>query len=162
MVAAATLVVAAVFVATSAATCGTGARALVVDVGALGCVLLALSVLWRPVLLTPALLALAVPAVVVVATHSGSEAIVIGLAPLLVATGELAGWSFDLRSIVGESRAVAARRLTDVAILTVGAAGVAAAVLAVSGLPAPGGILPLLAGAGGTLAVVALATVRRW
>jgi hypothetical protein len=35
-------------------------------------------------------------------------------------------------------------------------------VLAVSALPAPGGVLPLLAGAAAAVAIVALAAVRRW
>jgi hypothetical protein len=162
VVATLTLAVAIAYLALSAAAGSTEVRFLVLEVGAVGWVLLALSVLWRPPLLTPALLVLAVPAVVLLVTHSDQKALVIALAPLLVATGELAGWSFDLRSVVAESAAVAARRLIDVAILTAGAAGVAGAVLAVSALPAPGGILPLVAGAGATLTVVALATVRRW
>jgi hypothetical protein len=161
-VATATLVVAAGAIATSAVGCDPGVRTVVVEIGIVGWVLLAVAVFWRPAALTPSLLVLALPALFVVGTHSDQQAIVIGIAPLLVATGELAGWSFDLRSVVSETAAVTRRRLLDITIVTVGAAAVAGAVLAVSTLPAPGGILPLLAGAGATLAVVALATVRRW
>jgi hypothetical protein len=134
----------------------------IVDVGAIACGLLALTVLWRGGVLIGAMLALALPALFVVTTEPSRQPVVIALAPLLVAIGELAGWSFDLRSVVAESAPVAARRLSEVAIVTAGAAAIAGTVLAVSALPAPGGIIPLLAGAGATLAIVALATVRRW
>jgi len=159
---AAALVVAALAVTLCVVACGPNVRRVAIEIGAIGWVLLALTQLWRPVILTAAMIGLAMPAVLLVMDQSGHGATAVPMAALLVATGELAGWSYDRRSIVPEAAAVTAARTAGTAALTVGAAIVAAGVLAVSGLPAPGGVLPLLAGAGATLAIVAFAALRRW
>jgi hypothetical protein len=160
--AAAALVVGALTVAVAGVAAAPDVRTLAVEVGVLGWVLLAVAVAWRGIVLTPALIGLGIPAALLVVHHQDTAPMIVPAAALLVATGELAGWSLDRRSVVREAPILVARRLASTAGLTVGAAAVAAAVLAVSGLPAPGGVLPLLAGAAATVAIVALAALRRW
>ncbi|HKA02706.1 MAG TPA: hypothetical protein VKD67_00205 [Acidimicrobiales bacterium] len=158
----AALAVAAVTVAVAGAAAAPDVRALAIEAGVLGWVLLGVALVWNGVALTPAMLGLGVPAALIVVHHHDTVPMIVPAAALLVATGELAGWSLDRRSVVPEGAAVAARRLAWTAGLTAGAAAVAAGVLAISGLPAPGGALPLLAGATATVAIVALAALRRW
>jgi hypothetical protein len=86
----------------------------------------------------------------------------VAAAGLLLATGELAGWSIDLRSVAPEGRAVTRDRVATTVLLAVGAAVVAAGVLAASDLPAPGGVLPELVGLGALLAVISFAALRKW
>jgi hypothetical protein len=156
------LVVAAAAVA-AGVVAGPGRLAqLAVQLGIIGWVMLAAALVWRPVVLVPAMVGLAFPtAIAALDGHSGTGALV-GATTLLVVTGELAGWAIDRRSVVPESRAVTARRAATLAGVTGGAAVVSAGVLAAAGLPAPGGALPVVAGTVAALAVVALAALRRW
>jgi hypothetical protein len=133
-----------------------------VEVGVLGWLLLAVAVAWRGIALTPALVGLGIPAALLVVHHQDTAPMIVPAAALLVATGELAGWSLERRSVVREAPVLVARQLASTAGLTAGAAAVTAGVLAVSGLPAPGGILPLLTGAAAIVAIVGLAALRRW
>jgi hypothetical protein len=160
--AAAALVVGALTVAVAAAAAAPDVRTLALEAGVLGWILLAAAVAWRGVVLTPAMVGLGVPAALLVVQHHNTAPMIVPAAALLVATGELAGWSLDRRSVVPEAPALVARRLAATAGLTAGAALVTGGVLAVSALPAPGGIIPLLAGATAAVAIVALAAVRRW
>jgi hypothetical protein len=160
--AAAALVVGALTVAVAGVAAAPDVRTLAVEVGVLGWVLLAVAVGWRGIALTPALVGLGIPAALLVVHHHDTAPMIVPAAALLVATGELAGWSLDRRSVVREAPVLVARRLAAAAGLTAGAAAVAAGVLAISGLPAPGGILPLLTGAVAVVAIVALAALRRW
>jgi hypothetical protein len=160
--AAAALAVAAAAVTVGAVACNPDARQLAIEVGVVGGVVLAGALFWRPVLLTPALIALAIPAALTLDHRSGTAGVVVPAAALLVATGELAGWSFDRRSVVPEGAGATANRALTTAALTGGSGLVAASVLTLSALPAPSGPVPVLAGAGAALAVVALAALRRW
>ena len=158
----AALVVGALTVAVAVVAAAPDVRALAVEAGVAGWVLLGVALAWRGVALTPAMVGLALPAALLVVHHHDTAAVIVPAAALLVATGELAGWSLDRRSVVPDAPALVARRLATTAGLTAGAAVVAGAVLAISGLPAPGGVLPLLAGVTAAVAVMALAAVRRW
>jgi hypothetical protein len=160
--AAAALVVAGLDVAVAVAAAAPDVRTLAVEAGVLGWVLLGVALLWQGAVLTPALVGLGLPAALLVVQHQHTVAMIVPAAALLVATGELAGWSLDRRSVVPEASAVTARRLAATAGLTAGAAAVAGAVLALSGLPAPGGALPLVVGVTAAVAIVALAVLRRW
>jgi hypothetical protein len=160
--AAAALAVGALTVAVAAAAAAPDVRTLAIEAGVLGWALLAVALGWRGAVLTPAMVGLGVPAALLVVQHQDTAPMIVPAAALLVATGELAGWSLDRRSVVPEAPALLARRLATTATMTAGAAAVAGAVLAVSALPAPGGVLPLLAGATAAVAIVALAAVRRW
>lgn len=132
------------------------------QVGIVGLLLLAGALLWKPALLGPAMVGVAVPAAIA-AVGEGSSALALVLAAaLLVLTGELAGWSYDRRSVVAESGAVTTGRVTSLAALAGGSAVVSGGVLAMSELPAPGGALPVIAGTVAALTVVALAALRRW
>jgi hypothetical protein len=159
---AATLVVAALAVAAGTVASPARFAPLAIQLGGLGWVLLAATLIWRPGLLVGAMVGLAGPAAIAaIDGHAGTGAIVVATT-LLVVTGELAGWSIDRRSVVPESRAVTARRATAIAGVAGGSAVVSAGVLAAAGLPAPGGALPVAAGTAAALAVVALAALRRW
>jgi hypothetical protein len=133
-----------------------------VELGVLGGILLGAAMLWRPVLLTPAMVGVAAPTVLAALDGHSATFGLVTATTLLVATGEVAGWAIDRRSIVPEGRAVTARRATTTAATAGGAAVVSGGVLAAGGLPAPGGALPVVAGTLATLAVLALAALRRW
>ena len=135
---------------------------LAAETGVVGWLALAAALLWKPVLLTPAMVALALPAAIAAVGDRRSAAALMLAAALLVLTGELAGWSYDRRSVVPEAAAVTTWRVTSVTSLAGGAAVVSGGVLAVSDLPAPGGALPVVAGTVAALTVVALAALRRW
>jgi len=158
----ATLVVGAVTVVVAAVAAAPDVRALAVEAGGAGWVLLAVAVAWRGVALTPAMVGLACPAALLVVHHANTAVVIVPAAALLVATGELAGWSLDRHSVVPEAPTLVARRLATTAALVAGAAAVAGTVLAVSGLPAPGGVLPLVVGVTAAVAIMTLAAVRRW
>ena len=158
----AALVVGALTVVVAGVAAAPDVRTLALEVGVLGWALLAVAVAWRGIVLTPALVGLGIPAALLVVHHHDTASMIVPTAALLVATGELAGWSLDRRSVVTEAPVLVARRLASTAGLTAGAAAVAGGVLAVSGLPAPGGILPLLTGAAAVVAIIALAALRRW
>jgi hypothetical protein len=159
--------VAALVVAASALVAGVVAEPghlvrLGVQLGILGWLLLGAALLWRPVLLAPAMVGLALPAAIAALGRTDATGAIVVATMLLVVTGELAGWAIDRRSIVPESRAVTARRLSGVAGVTVGSAALCAGVLAAAGLPAPGGVLPVAAGTVAAVGVLALAALRRW
>jgi hypothetical protein len=161
-VAGAALAVGGLTVAVAALAASSAVRPIVVEAGVAGWVLLAAALAWRAALLTPAMVGLGLAAALLVARRTDTAAAIVPAAALLVATGELAGWSFDLRSVVPESAVLTARRLASTAALTFGSAAGAGAVLALSGLPAPSGLLPLVVGASAAVANVALAALRRW
>jgi hypothetical protein len=133
-----------------------------IELGIVGGLLLGGAVLWRPVLLTPAMIGVAAPTALTALDGHGATLGLVVATTLLVATGEMAGWAIDRRSIVPEGRPVTVRRGTTVAAVTGGAAVVSGGVLAAGSLPAPGGALPVVAGTFATLAVLALAALRRW
>ena len=130
-------------------------RRLTVETGVVGVVLLAAALLWRPVLLTPGADRLgARRRATMLVHHDAGVTAVIPCAALLLVAAELAGWSYDLRSVVPESgRARPVARLDHRRPGRDGALCVSASILAVRGLPAPGGILPELAGPCAALAV---------
>jgi hypothetical protein len=132
------------------------------QLGVIGWVLLAATLLWRAVLLAPAMVGLALPVAVAALGRTDATGAIVVATTLLVVTGELAGWSLDRRSVVPESGAVTARRASSTAGVALGSAAVCAGVLAAAGLPAPGGALPVIAGTLAALAVLALAALRRW
>jgi hypothetical protein len=160
--AAAALLVAALEVGLAVAAAAPDVRTGAIEAGVIGWLLLGVALLWRGTVLAPALVGLGLPAALLVVQHQQTAAMIVPAAALLVATGELAGWSLDQRSVVPEAPAVTARRLATTAGLTAGAAAVAGAVLALSGLPAPGGAHPLVVGVTAAVAIVALAALRRW
>jgi hypothetical protein len=152
----AALVVAAAEVSVAVAGAVPDARGLVLALGAAAVGTLALALWWRPNLLTPALLALAASSATVVAGHPDTSGAVIPAAALLVLTGELAGWSHDRRSVVTEPPFLAGARLRTTAAVGIGGLLVAALVVAASGLPMPGGIVPELVGLAAASTVVGL------
>ncbi len=162
IVAAAALLAAALAVVTGVLAAPGDLDRLAIQVGVVGWLLLAGAVLWKPLLLAPAMVGVAVPVAIAAVDTGRSTAAVVLAATLLVVTGELAGWSYDRRSVVPEAGAVVTWRLTSLAVVAGGAAVVSAGVLAVGELPAPGGALPVVAGTIAALAVVALAALRRW
>ena len=133
-----------------------------IELGVVAIGLLGGAVIWRPALLTAAMIGVAAPtAIAALDGHATTVGLVVATA-LLVATGEAAGWAIDRRSIVPEGRAVTARRATSLAAVAGGSAVVSGGVLAAGSLPAPGGALPVVAGTVAALAVLALAALRRW
>ncbi len=162
VVVAAALVVAALAAAAGVTATPGRLAPLAIQLGGAGWLVLVATLVWRPVLLVGAMVGLAWPiAIAAIDGHAATGAIVVATT-LLVVTGELAGWAIDRRSIVPESKAVAARRATALAGVAGGSAVVSAGVLAAAGLPAPGGALPVAAGTAAALAVIALAALRRW
>jgi hypothetical protein len=133
-----------------------------IQVGVVGWLALAATLLWWPVLLAPAMVGAALPVAIAALGRTDASGAVVVATTLLVVTGELAGWSLDRRSAVPEDRAVAARRAATLAGVALGSAAMCAGVLAAAGLPAPGGALPVAAGTAAALAVLALAALRRW
>ena len=161
--------------AVAAAGCGVGAaavgwaatattwRTLALLLGVAGMVALAVTLLGRGPFLTAALLLLAAPAAVtLIGRRDEPTAVVVLAAALLFTTGELTGWSLDARSIVRPPRALRRRRVVTTAALGLGAAAVAGGVLAIGRLPAPGGVVPEVAGIVAASALVAFAALRRW
>jgi hypothetical protein len=132
------------------------------QLGVLGWLLLGATLLWRPVLLAPAMVGVAFPAAIAALGRTDATGAIVVATMLLVVTGELAGWAIDRRSIVPESRAVTARRVSALAGVAVGSAAMCGGVLAAAGLPAPGGVLPVVAGTAAAVGVLALAALRRW
>ena len=133
-----------------------------VELAVAGVLLLLAALTHWPVLLAPALAGVALPIALAVVARPERGAIAIAGAALLVATGELAGWSLERRSVVAEERDVTAARTVTTIGLVAGAAPVSAVVLAVSGLPAPPAFVALVAGVGATLAIVAFVALRQW
>ncbi len=158
---AAALVTAAAAVVITAATAPGDVEALGLEVGIGGWLVLLVALVWRPWFLTVALVALASPVALGAVVQEG-QAAVVPVAALLVATGELAGWAYDARSTVPEGRALRVARLATTVGLTVAAAAVTGTILALGGLPAPGGALPVLVGATAAVALLAFAAFRRW
>jgi hypothetical protein len=137
-------------------------RRTAVVIGAAGLVLLAGALGWRPRWLPAAIVVLGAGFALCLPGQSEPAAVTVPVAALLMAAMELAGWAQDLRTRVPASAAVTRARARSVVLRTAFAALAAAGVLAVAGLPAPGGILPELAGVGATVGVVALVALRRW
>ena len=162
-----TATVAALVVAVTAVVAGVVAEPghlvrLGIQLGVIGWLLLGATLLWRPVLLAPAMVGLAFPAAIAAFGRTDATGAIVVATMLLVVTGELAGWAIDRRSIVPESRTVTARRASTVAGVAIGSAAMCAGVLAAAGLPAPGGVLPVAAGTAAAVGVLALAALRRW
>jgi hypothetical protein len=160
--AAVSLTSALVLVAVAAGATAADTRRITVEAGVAGVALLAAALVWRPALLTPALIGLGGAAATVLVHHAPGVTAVIPSAALLLVVAELAGWSHDLRSVVPESAALTRTRAVTIVGLAAMALVVSASILAVSGLPAPGGILPELVGLSAAVAVVAFAAFRRW
>jgi hypothetical protein len=161
-VAAASLMSALVVVAVAVGATASDTRRITVEAGVVGVALLAGALAWRAALLTPALIGLAAASATMLVHHRAAVTAAIPSAALLLVTGELAGWSYDLRSIVPESARLTRGRAVTILGLAAMAVIVSASILAVSGLPAPGGVLPEVAGLGAAVAVVAFAAFRRW
>jgi hypothetical protein len=115
-----------------------------------------------PVLVTPALLGLGIAAVVPVATASGTVGETVLLAALLVATGELAGWTEDLRSTVASPPAELRARAAAISAWAAVAMVVATGALAVAGLGAPSESTAIVLGTVASLLVLSFAALRRW
>jgi hypothetical protein len=129
--------------------------------GVAGFVALAAALVRWPAGLAPALVLLAVPWGFALAERPSAAATVLAGAGLLV-TGELAGWSLDLVSVVTPSYGDAGRLALRTAALAAAGAAASVVLLAVSALPAPGSLLRLVVGVSAALAVIAFLAVRRW
>jgi hypothetical protein len=155
------LVSALVLTLTGALAGPAAASTLAAELGSVGVALLA-GALWRwPGLLPPALVLVAVPWGLALTERARPfESVAVGVG--LLVTGELAGWTQDLSTVVPPSGRDSVRIAVRTALLALGCATVSTLLLVVSALPAPASLLRLLVGLGAALAVVALLTLRRW
>jgi len=136
-------------------------RRLSAIVAGAGVVLLAAALWWRPAALAGALGLLALPLAFALPDRGGLFVPAVAWTAGLVTTGELAGWAYDRRGPTVPSPSLRRGQAATLVAVVAGSVVLGLLVLVVSGLPAPGGVLPEALGLAGALGIVLLATVRR-